>query len=145
MHPKDNLETEAGVPLDLDQLTDDQVVAAFANSLRGINYVNVYLGPVAATVCVSRARLCYNDTNGEDRWVPYIGISVVETMEEERGKGHFLQLIERLYRVARHVNRALAITEIRSQRLRDILEKHPDIWIRVRAPDDIVCPNFVRL
>lgn len=134
----------AGPPLDLGVLDDTAVVAACQRCLRGMNYINVILGSTAASVCVSRARLCYADPEtGEDRWVDYLGISTVESAEP--GKGHFRALVDRLLGIARRMGRALAITEIRTQRMREILERHPDVWLTVLAPSDMLCPNFVRV
>ena len=119
--------------LDLTYADPDLIADKFRKVYRqSENYVPVRLGHAMAEVCVSRAP-AYID--GEE--YAYLGISVVEVDAEHQGKGEMMALVNVLWDVAQVMKRKLCITEVRSQRLMDILKKNNRSW----KPYAWVCGN----
>lgn len=126
-HPKFYLDV-AEEPLDLETTSAEQLAGALRCVHRkASNYLGVYLGASAASLCMSRALYRLSDGKG----IEYLGISVIASQSGHRRKGHMRRLVRVIKEAATLLERTVIITEAYSTSLRSILDKHPQCWRHV--------------
>jgi hypothetical protein len=128
-HPKFFLDV-AEEPLDLETMSAEQLAEALRRVHRkASNYLGVYLGASAASLCMSRALYRFPLSHGKG--IEYLGISVIASQSGHRRKGHMRRLVRVIKEAATLLERTVIITEAYSTSLRSILDKHPQCWRHV--------------
>lgn len=129
----------SGPCMDIANASPTQLAGLFENVPS--NYLGVKLGPAAALVCVSRG-------TSQSISQEFIGVSCIGVQASYRRQGHMLALLNCIDAAAEMMGRVVCLTEVHSERLQQILRKHPETWQPISQFGDSIptnALNFVKI